>query len=294
MAQKKYHRGRRKKRSKKKIGIIIWIVFVVMIFLIAGGYAISDVMNRKSEVAGENVENFTKEKDFSGLFAIVEEKAVEIQKLEKMKRLVVIDAGHQQRGNSSHEPIGPGAYSTKPKVASGTAGVATGAPEYKVTLEVSKKLQKELEERGYRVIMVRTENDVNISNAERAEVANRENADAFVRIHCNGSENSSANGAMTICMTKNNPYCSNIYNDSKTLSDKVLEELCSATGARKEHVWETDTMSGINWCKVPVTIVEMGYMTNPAEDKKLSDEAYQEKLAKGIANGIEEYFKTKE
>lgn len=225
------------------------------------------------------------------------EQAEKIQETEKSKEtgetkaLIVIDAGHQARGNSEPEPIGPGATETKAKVSGGTSGCVSGLAEYELTLELAMQLRDELLLRGYRVIMVRESNEVDISNAQRAAIANEAQADAFIRIHANGSENTAAKGAMTICQTPENPYNGDLYPQSRGLSDAVLNSLVTATGCEKERVWETDTMSGINWCRVPVTIVEVGYMTNPEEDARLATADYQHSITQGIANGIDRFLK---
>lgn len=209
----------------------------------------------------------------------------------KKNKTIVIDPGHQVKGNSEKEPIGPGATQTKAKVTTGATGVSTKQTESELNLKVSLLLQKELTKRGYTVIMTRTTNNVNMSNSERAKIANNANADAFIRIHANSSENSSAKGVLTMCQTANNPYNGNLAQNSYNLSKLVVDNIAKTTGANNRSVTRTDTMSGINWCTVPTTIVEMGFLSNPEEDKLMATEEYQKKIVQGIVNGLEEYFK---
>ena len=204
--------------------------------------------------------------------------------------IIAIDPGHQRQGNPNQEPNGPGSATYKAKVSSGTRGVATGVPEFELVLEVSLLLRDELIARGYEVFMIRECHDVNISNATRAKMATDAGADVFVRIHADASTNQNLTGIMTISHTKNNPYIPHLYQQSRALSDAILQEMVAATGAISRGVWETDTMTGTNWATMPVTIIEMGFMTNHAEDRLMQTLEYQLKLVYGIANGIDLFF----
>ncbi len=204
-------------------------------------------------------------------------------------KMIVIDAGHQQTANDETEPIGPAATETKVKATTGNTGVSTGIAEYELNLQIAQKLEAELTSRGYTVKMIRTSNDVDISNATRAEYANNLKADAAIKIHTNGSTDDTATGVMTVCQTPSNPYNSSLYDKCKSLATDVLSGLLASTGAKSDGIWETDTMSGINWSTVPVTIVEVGYMTTASEEALLVTDDYQSKIVKGIADGIDKF-----
>ena len=88
-------------------------------------------------------------------------------------KIIVIDAGHQNYAMNDTEPNGPGSSVMKFKLSSGTVGVATGVWEHELNLEVALMLRDLLLERGYTVIMIRETGNVTISNAERAQIANK-------------------------------------------------------------------------------------------------------------------------
>lgn len=205
-------------------------------------------------------------------------------------KLVAIDAGHQDQAMSEKEPLGPGAAEQKAMLSAGTQGVTTNISEYVLNLEVALRLRNELIARGYGVLMIRETHTVRISNAERANIANSYSADIFIRIHANGSANKTARGAYGVCMTAKNKYNGELHEKSRSLTDAVTDAFCKQTGVRRLTTWETDTMTGINWAKMPVVIIEMGYMSNPDEDRLMATDAFRKNAAVGMANGIDEYF----
>ncbi len=203
---------------------------------------------------------------------------------------IAIDAGHQQRGISDLEPNGPGSSEMKKKLTSGTAGVATGLAEYVLNLQVSMYLKQELLDRGYEVFMIRENHDCPISNAERAVEANESGADVFVRVHANSASNASARGGLTMVPSGSNAYVGHLAADSMRLGTQIADAMNRASGFQNRGVSVTDTMTGINWCSIPVTIVEMGFMSNAEEDRLMAQEHTQRAIARGIADGIDAYF----
>ena len=206
--------------------------------------------------------------------------------------IVGIDPGHQSENidMSATEPNGPGSSTMKAKASTGTSGSFSGLPEYQLNLNVSLLLRDILEQRGYQVVMTRTDNDTAISNKERAELVASKGAEICVRIHANGDDSSGVSGALTMCPSQQNPYVSSLYDSSNRLSRCIIDSYCAATGFQNRGIIYTDSMTGINWSTIPVTIVEMGFMTNQNDDLKMADSAFQQTMAEGIANGIEAYF----
>lgn len=212
--------------------------------------------------------------------------SAEAEPAARLEGLIIgIDPGHQEHGNSDTEPMAPDSSEMKAKVASGTSGVRTGIAEYVTDLEISLKLRDALEELGCTVYMTRETNDVDISNMERALMMNELGADLVLRLHCDGSTDSSANGiGMFVRETGEGQQ------ESQAAAEVLLEEMCAATDARARGVFLRDTYTGLNWSTVPCILVEMGFMSNPEEDEKLNDPAYQDLLVAGMVEGICRYF----
>lgn len=204
--------------------------------------------------------------------------------------VVVLDPGHQRKGDKNKEPNGPGSSDMKARVTYGTTGTATGVTEYELNLEIAMKLCTELQNRGYTVYMTRTSHDVNMSNKERAEYSNSVGADVAVRIHANSADSSSVRGAETLAPSSGNPYVSHLAKASQSLGKHIINEYCKATGLKNRGLKTNDTMTGINWSEIPVTIIELGFMSNGEEDKLMQDAEMQNNMVQGIANGLDAYF----
>lgn len=157
-------------------------------------------------------------------------------------------------------------------------------------LEIGKKLKKELQNRGYQVLLSRESQAVNISNIERSLWANKNNCDAYIRLHADSSNDKNKNGVSVLTSSKNNIFVKNLFEENYSLSEKILQNYVNETGLINNGISYRDDLSGTNWAKIPNTLIELGFLSNKIEDKKLNENNFQEKIIRGIASGIDEYF----
>ena len=213
-------------------------------------------------------------------------------KEEKLSFTICIDPGHQKKGDGKLDPIAPNSSNKKPRVSQGTEGIGSKKAEYVVNLEASLLLKDILIRKGYNVIMTRESHEVNISNAERAEVANKVKADMTIRIHCDSLKDTSKTGTSILIPSSKSNNTKTIYEESNKFAN-ILKENLKEKGIKVNGIFERDDITGFNWSTVPVVILEMGFMSNYSEDKMLCDENYQKRLMNIVADSLEIYKKEK-
>jgi N-acetylmuramoyl-L-alanine amidase len=231
----------------------------------------------------------------------IAQQALEAQKLAQQKadaaiktssgKVIVIDPGHAIGSNLVKEQQAPGSSIYKIKDGGGAEGVVTHTPEYLVNMLVAMKLKQNLEKMGYKVVMTKTDNSLSLGNIERANIGNESNAALVIRIHADSSESNATRGASMLVPAPINENTKAIYSESKRCGQAVLNTLINQVGMQNRGVVERDDMTGFNWSKVPVILVEMGFLSNPDEDRILSTSEYQTKLAMALANGIQAAIK---
>lgn len=247
----------------------------------------SNSLNNSKEIDDEfNIINKDKEK-------IETKDSEEVKTTEHIKdeekKVIVIDPGHASSTSLEKEANYPGSKIMKIKESGGAQGCVTNTPEYVINMLVAVKLKKELEKIGYIVIMTKDKNEIMLGNIKRAEIGNKANADLVLRIHADSNGNSSAKGA-SMLVPANTEYTKLIYEQSKKYGQIILNSVVTNVGMNNRGVIERVDMTGFNWSKVPVVLIEMGFLSNPTEDKLLCTEVYQKEIVKGIVDGINKIF----
>ena len=282
---------------KKSLVVSIFIIVSLMAFGCSNSAAPSDTSSGYTKSDSKDNQNDSKDSKSQENNSTDNNQSQETANTQTVNKkngqyVICIDPGHQTKGDMSQEPVAPGSSEKKFKVSWGTQGVATKIPEYELTLSASKILKKDLEQMGFKVIMTRETNDVHITNSERAIFANDNNADLVIRIHADGSDDSSTTGASLHIPSQDSQYTSKIYPESNECA-KLISLQMKQDGFKVNSIYQRSDLTGFNWSKVPVVLVEMGFMSNPEEDQKMAETSYQEKMMKSVAEGAQAYFENK-
>jgi len=206
---------------------------------------------------------------------------------------VCLDPGHQKFPDSQLEQIAPHSSVLKARCAPGTYGSKTGMAEHTIALEVALMLKRFVASRGGEVVLTRSTSDVHLSNIERAQFANHSGADFCVKIHCNGVRNLLRKvafwkrGSMTLIPADKEPTRS-IFQPSLRIARILHEKMLEATRFTDLGIRTRTDLTGFNWSTIPVVLLELGYLTNPGEERSLVNERFQRHLSESLANAIME------
>ena len=203
--------------------------------------------------------------------------------------VIVIDPGHGAYVGSAKEPVAPNSTTMKLKSVVGATGNITRVAERDINMIVGLQLRDLLTQAGYTVIMTHTDNTVNPSNIERATIANDNKANLMIRIHNDSSTNTSIHGA-SVLVPGNVGYAKPIVAQSRMYGQTILDTLLSEVGMASRGVVTRTDQTGFNWSKVPVITVEMGFLSNAAEEQLITNAQYQTKLANALFTGIKKCF----
>jgi len=200
--------------------------------------------------------------------------------------LVCLDPGHGTipAVGRQTEPIGPGSSVSKIKDGGGAPGEAP------VALAIALRTRALLQRDGYRVAMTRTGPTYAGGNIARAQFCNVRHAALMIRIHADGSTDSSQHGVKTLVPALHRGWTDDIYARSLRAGRAVQSSVVRATGAKNVGILFRSDLTGFNWADVPAILVETGFMTNPAEARLLRSPPYQVRVARGLAAGAQAFL----
>ncbi|WP_297631123.1 N-acetylmuramoyl-L-alanine amidase [uncultured Clostridium sp.] len=200
---------------------------------------------------------------------------------------ILIDPGHSKNPSKGVEKISPNGNETKLKDTSGAMGETTRIPEYNIVMDVALKLEKELLNKGYNVFLTRKEVNEALSNIERAEEGNRLNADLVIKLHCDSATAKEAKGASMLIPREKGYITKEVEEKSKEYGKIVLEEYIRETNLNNRGLVYRNDLTGFNWSKVPIILLEMGFLSNKSDELYLTQEESKERIVEGISNGID-------
>lgn len=199
--------------------------------------------------------------------------------------MIGINPGHQIKTISKGYPIAPGSSKKAKGVKTGASGRATRQNEYEVVLQIGLKLKRILEEHGATVVITRTTNDVMLTNIDRAEMLNAAGCDIALQLHNDSCSNHSKSGVSGFIRTTGD-----WVEQSRRMAECLCEGMSARTGFKNLGVKIENGFMSLNWSTTPSVLLEMGYLSNRSDDKKLATDETREQLAWGIYDGICKYF----